>query len=122
QLELAANGNPILLQTIDIVRQQAAEVAKNAPKLQAMIAQRTATRTKNASRGALNNPDVFHPPGPKTVQELDRFEKIIRGPMPLPLRQFYEQAGCVNLMGHHETLNPRHGSVAPDPLVVFPYR
>ena len=122
QMELAANGNPNILRMMDVVNQQAAKFAEHAPRLRETIAERAAQRKANASRGALNNPDVFHPPGPGTARELDLFEKEIGGPMPLSLHQFYEQVGSVNLMGHHETINSTSGSVAPDPLVVFPFR
>jgi hypothetical protein len=122
QADLAANGNPILLQVMEVVKQQAAKVAENAPKLREVMAQRAERRKHHGSGGALKNPDVFHPLGPNATKELDRFEKEIGGPIPLSLRQFHEQVGSVNLMGQHETINPENGSVAPDPLVIYAFR
>jgi hypothetical protein len=122
QMDLAANGDPALLSMMDVVKQQAAKVAEDGPRLREMVTQRAAQRNTNASRGALSNPDVFHPLGPDAARGLDRFEREIGGPMPLSLHQFHKQAGSVNLMGRHETINPQHGSVAPDPLVVYPFR
>lgn len=64
---------------------------------------------------------VFSPPTPKAALALDRFEGDIGGPLPISLRQWYEHVGVVNLMGHHEALNPSDGRIFSDPLVIDPF-
>jgi hypothetical protein len=58
------------------------------------------------------------PPGPGVRKEIADFEKEV-GTLPLSLRAFYETVGEVNLVGHHPSLAPRDGPIAPDPLVVY---
>jgi uncharacterized protein DUF6745 len=58
------------------------------------------------------------PPAPNARKQIVDFEKRI-GVLPLSLRVFYEVVGEVDLIGHHPTLAPRNGTVAPDPLVVY---
>ena len=70
---------------------------------------------------ALNDPGVFLPAAPRDAKDLDRVEKKLKGPLPISLRCWYEQVGGVNLMGYHETLNPKAGSESPDPLVIDPF-
>jgi hypothetical protein len=65
-------------------------------------------------------PDGVHdPPGRSVHRQIERLEKKT-GALPLALRAFYEVVGMVNWMGEHTSLAPRDGSVAPDPLVVYP--
>ena len=58
------------------------------------------------------------PPGAGVRKEIAAFEKEV-GALPLSLRAFYEVVGEVNLIGHHPSLAPRDGQIAPDPLVVY---
>ena len=58
------------------------------------------------------------PPGARVRKEIAGFEKEF-GVLPLSLRAFYEVVGEVNLIGHHPSLAPRDGQIAPDPLVVY---
>jgi hypothetical protein len=76
----------------------------------------------NAAPRPLENRDVFAPAGNEAGAELDRFENDLGGPLPISLRQWYQQVGTVNLMGRHEALNPPVSPYSPDPLVIFPYR
>jgi hypothetical protein len=62
---------------------------------------------------------AHEPPGPKVHKQIARLEKAA-GAIPLALRAFYEVVGAVDWIGEHPSLAPRHDSVAPDPLVVFP--
>lgn len=59
------------------------------------------------------------PPGPQVRKQLARLEKTA-GALPLSLRVFYDVVGSVDWIGRHPALAPEHGSVCPDPLVVFP--
>ena len=59
------------------------------------------------------------PPGRSVRRQIARLEKKT-GALPLALRAFYEVVGMVNWIGEHASLAPRDGSVAPDPLVVYP--
>lgn len=96
-----------------------ANAAANAQKANQI---REEERRRNAAQNPLKNPDVFAPAGNTAGMELDRFEKSLGGPLPISLRQWYEQVGAVNLMGRHEALNPPITRHSPDPLVIFPYR
>jgi hypothetical protein len=60
------------------------------------------------------------PPGATVRKAIGDFEKEV-GAMPLSLRVFYEVVGEVNFIGHHPTLDPKNGTVATDPLVVYPF-
>jgi hypothetical protein len=91
-------------------------------QLAASRAQWADQKKKKSAQGALNNPDVFTPPDRKLADYLKFFEEELGGPLPISLRQWYEQVGSVCLMGLHETLNPVEGSHSPDPLVIFPLR
>ncbi|HLK85834.1 MAG TPA: hypothetical protein VKT27_04945 [Candidatus Binataceae bacterium] len=62
---------------------------------------------------------VHDPPGRSVHRQIARLEKKV-GALPFALRAFYEVVGMVNWMGEHASLAPRGGSVAPDPLVVYP--
>src|SRR5262249_41877133 len=62
---------------------------------------------------------VHDPPGRSVHRQIARLEKKT-GALPLALRAFYDAVGMVNWMGEHASLAPRDGSVAPDPLVVYP--
>jgi hypothetical protein len=55
---------------------------------------------------------------PQTRAAIAAFEKEF-GILPLSLRAFHEIVGEVNLIGSHPGVNPRGGSVAADPLVVY---
>ena len=67
-----------------------------------------------------NKPEVYSPSGKNAAAELDFYEDDFGGPLPIALRAWYEHLGSVNLMGHHELLNPLDGgTVFADPLVVF---
>jgi hypothetical protein len=92
------------------------------PQMNQMWSKIEDDRKANTTSSALKNPNVFEPPTKKTAADLRRFEKELGGPMPISLRSWYEHVGSVNLMGHHEKLNPRDSAEAPDPLVVYPYR
>jgi hypothetical protein len=63
--------------------------------------------------------DAHDPPGRSIRRQIARLQKKI-GALPLSLRTFYETVGTVNWMGEHASIAPRGGSIAPDPLVVFP--
>jgi hypothetical protein len=98
-------------------------LANTAARLQQADEMRAAEeRQRNAAQHPLNNPDVFAPAEKNAGAELDRFEKDIGGPLPISLRQLYQQVGLVNPMGRHEALNPPFAPHSPDPLVIFPYR
>lgn len=115
-------GEQAMSQMAQNMRQLMEMMAQRAPHVQDTKKRVAAQKKKNAAQGALKNPDVFSPPGPKAAKELDRFEKQIGGPLPLSLRHWFEQVGAVNLMGHHEAINPVDGPNAADPLVIFDYR
>lgn len=66
----------------------------------------TAPPQPSAKKVPPQDKNVFAPPTAKAKTELNRVEKELGGPLPLSLRQWYEQVGAVNLMGRHELLNP----------------
>ena len=63
--------------------------------------------------------DASSGPAPEVRKAIVAFEKETGAALPLSLRAFYEVVGEVNLIGHHASLAPKHGSAAPDPLVVY---
>lgn len=79
-----------------------------------------AQEAKKDRPSALSDPSVFLPASQRDKKDLDRVEKKLRGTLPISVRCWYEQVGGVNLMGYHETLNPKDASESPDPLVVDP--
>ena len=107
-----------MLERVKLMQQQMSVRAPQIGELKSRLAQRR-RRFQNRS---LENPDVFSPPNGKTSPELNRFEKALRGPLPLSLRSWFELVGPVNLMGRHEVLNPQDGDRAPDPLVIYPFK
>jgi uncharacterized protein DUF6745 len=58
------------------------------------------------------------PPPPDIHRRIVDFEKEY-GTLPLSLRAFYAVVGEVNLIGTHPSIDPKGGSVATDPLVVY---
>jgi len=63
-------------------------------------------------------PRAHTPPPPDIHKRLVDFEKEF-AVLPLSLRVFYEVVGEVNFIGTHPILDPKGGSVAIDPLVVY---
>ena len=63
--------------------------------------------------------DARSAPAPDVRKTIADFEKEAGAALPLSLRAFYEVVGEVNFMGHHRSLAPKRGTVAPDPLVVY---
>ena len=56
-------------------------------------------------------------PASNVRQRIQRLEQSV-GAIPLSLRVFLEVVGAVDLIGHHHSLAPAAGVVAPDPLVI----
>jgi hypothetical protein len=67
-----------------------------------------------------NNPgdSSYVAPAADVHKRILAFEKDF-GALPLSLRAFYEVVGAVNLIGSHATIDPKHGTVATDPLLVY---
>jgi hypothetical protein len=91
-------------------------------KIQESAAAREQKESSRKRKSQSPIPDVFRPATDSSKKYLDQFARKLGGPLPMSLRSWYEQVEAVNLMGHHETLNPKSNSGAPDPLVIDPLR
>ena len=136
-----ATRNVHVKQMMENLRELQAKVAPLLQKASARAAKEAAAKRKPP----LEDPQVFSPADTNTPRLVAKLEKMLKGPLPLSLRAWYEQVGGVSLMGSHAVFNavdfssrgilrqfgsfatvgavpaPAAGEeYAPDPLVVYP--
>ena len=119
--DIVPDVDPSINPMVEMGELAAKAADRKAARKAEIAARRAAQEAKIAAslkKPPLKNPDVFDPPGKKTVSQLKKLERAAGGPLPISLRAWYEQVGGVSLMGSHDVLNPKDSKTAADPLVV----
>jgi hypothetical protein len=114
---LGKDPGEMMAQAMRQAKERMAEIMPKLHELQDVARQRAAQVQK---KPPLQDPAIFEAPPKDTAKLLAKLEKMARGPLPLSLRAWYEEAGSVSLMGSHADLNPEMHEPAADPLVVYP--